>query len=362
MNPQDKVERVLKEIHVAFSKSPTYNGQPDKIIIDRKQFLGLLDRLNNGIYDMMEQYEQTRQSRQNAERAFRRKGDEIIEQANSSADDIYAASVIYTADAIGKIRDLMDQTNDSMNDLFRQFRKDLREQKDLLKSHESELQAQLADLADTKKYLSMIEEMNRERERKNRDLEAEKEVGNQYARSMFHTSMPAADIKVNEAYFEKSGKTAPEERIMETAAAVEKPDIRINTNAAYFKWKAKQNAQSGEEQPQDEPDLSVSAAETAGSGGQAAEGEPGGSHEGMAAGAELNGRSRTETSAPVEDANRPEDDGTEYPNPDFPDEAAILRAVQEDERRAMEDELDEAAHRSKAGTGRILKNIFFGKD
>ena len=91
MNPQDKVERVLKEIHVAFSKSPTYNGQPDKIIIDRKQFLGLLDRLNNGIYDMMEQYEQTRQSRQNAERAFRRKGDEIIEQANSSADDIYAA-------------------------------------------------------------------------------------------------------------------------------------------------------------------------------------------------------------------------------------------------------------------------------
>ena len=75
--------------------------------------------------------------------AVRRKGDEIIEQANSSADDIYAASVIYTADAIGRIRDLMDQTNDSMNDLFRQFRKELKEQKDVLKSHESELQAQL---------------------------------------------------------------------------------------------------------------------------------------------------------------------------------------------------------------------------
>ena len=60
MSPQDKVERVLKEIHVAFSKSETYNGHPDKVIIDRKQFLNLLDRLNQGIYDMMDQYEQTR--------------------------------------------------------------------------------------------------------------------------------------------------------------------------------------------------------------------------------------------------------------------------------------------------------------
>ena len=30
MSPQDKVERVLKEIHVAFSKSETYNGHPDR--------------------------------------------------------------------------------------------------------------------------------------------------------------------------------------------------------------------------------------------------------------------------------------------------------------------------------------------
>ena len=62
MSPQDKVERVLKEIHVAFSKSETYNGHPDKVIIDRKQFLNLLDRLNQGIYDMMDQHEQTMRS------------------------------------------------------------------------------------------------------------------------------------------------------------------------------------------------------------------------------------------------------------------------------------------------------------
>ena len=188
MSPQDKVERVLKEIHVAFSKSETYNGHPDKVIIDRKQFLNLLDRLNQGIYDMMDQYEQTRQSRSNAERAFRKKGDEIIEAANANAEDVYAASVIYTADMIGAIRELMDHTNDSMNDLFLQFRKDLREQKDKLQAHENELQGQLADLTDTKKYLSIIDDINKERARKKRDLDAERETGVQYAKHDLHTA------------------------------------------------------------------------------------------------------------------------------------------------------------------------------
>ena len=194
MSPQDKVERVLKEIHVTFSKSEMMDGHPDKVIIDRKKFLGLLDRLNQGIYDMMDQYEQTRQSRNNAERAFRKKGDEIIEAANANAEDVYAASVIYTADMIGAIRDLMDQTNDSMNDLFMQFKKDLREQKDKLQSHENELQGQLADLADTKKYLSIIDDINRQRARKNRDLEAEKEAGVQYARNMMYIPPSEPDI------------------------------------------------------------------------------------------------------------------------------------------------------------------------
>ena len=257
MSPQDKVERVLKEIHVTFSKSEMMDGHPDKVIIDRKKFLGLLDRLNQGIYDMMDQYEQTRQSRSNAERAFRKKGYEIIEAANANAEDVYAASVIYTADMIGAIRELMDHTNDSMNDLFLQFRKDLREQKDKLQAHENELQGQLADLTDTKKYLSIIDDINKERARKKRDLDAERETGVQYAKNMIYTSLSSPEIKVNEQYFENSGTKKPEDILCEPAPA-EKPDIKINTNAAYFKWRESQNAKAdGQEQTADAADVSV---------------------------------------------------------------------------------------------------------
>lgn len=203
---------------------------------------------------MMDQYEQTRQSRSNAERAFRKKGDEIIEAANANAEDVYAASVIYTADMIGAIRELMDHTNDSMNDLFLQFRKDLREQKDKLQAHENELQGQLADLTDTKKYLSIIDDINKERARKKRDLDAERETGVQYAKNMIYTPPSSPEIKVNEQYFENSGTKKPEDILCEPAPA-EKPDIKINTNAAYFKWRESQNAKAdGQEQTADAAD------------------------------------------------------------------------------------------------------------
>lgn len=311
MSPQDKVERVLKEIHVAFSKSETYNGHPDKVIIDRKQFLNLLDRLNQGIYDMMDQYEQTRQSRSNAERTFRKKGDEIIEAANANAEDVYAASVIYTADMIGAIRELMDHTNDSMNDLFLQFRKDLREQKDKLQAHENELQGQLADLTDTKKYLSIIDDINKERARKKRDLDAERETGVQYAKNMIYTPPSSPEIKVNEQYFENSGTKKPEDILCEPAPA-EKPDIKINTNAAYFKWRESQNAKAdGQEQIADAAD---------GSGGESV-----------------------------------------HPNPEFPDEESIRQAVLADE-FAAEQAQNTARKKEKRDAGSLLKDLIFGKE
>lgn len=223
MSPQDTVERVLKEMHLAFSRSESFQGDPDLIIIDRREFLELLDRLNKGLYDLLEQYEQTQQGRELAERAFRRKGDEIIEQANASAEDVYAASVLYTADAISRIRDLMDQTNDSMNDLFRQFRKDLKQQKEQLKSNEIELQAQLQDMADARKYLRIIEDMNTKRAREKRDLEAEKKEGEKYVRNMIHPSG--------------------------TKPNTEPLDIKVNQNAEYFKWKAQEQGDIPEEVP-----------------------------------------------------------------------------------------------------------------
>ncbi len=378
MSPQDKVERVLKEMHVAFSQSPTYNGQPDRIIMNRREFLLLLDRLNRGIYDMMEQYEQTRQSRANAERSFRRKGNEIIEKANASADDIYAASVIYTADAIGRIRDLMDQTNDSMNDLFRQFRRELREQKDTLRSHESELQAQLADLADTKKYLDLLQDVNRERERKQRREEMEQDSDDRHAYTSYRAAVPAAQVQVNGEYFEKPDAVRPERTEMQVHTAAEAPDIRVNENAAYFKWKEEQEKKKKLAE-------ASSAADSDDNTGETAEKE---ALDGLKQGVRAPEETETVPEAEPSSLFRPEpgegageeqsivnpDGPGEQEEPDFvlpeeeellnsafPDEEAIRQAVLEDERKA-EVKQRETAGRERPRAGGILKTIIFGKD
>ncbi len=319
MSPQDKVERVLKEIHQMFSKSMEIGGMTDKMVVDRAEFMDLIDQLTKGMYELMEQYEQTRQSRLAAERSFRRAGDEIIEQANASAEDVYAASMLYTADTIGKIRALMDEVNDSMSEQFSQFRRDLREQKDLLRAHESELQAQLADLADTRKYLGVLRDINREQERINRDLEAEREMGNQYAQNLFRNAVAGTEEESNAA------GTAP--GATAAMASGEKPEVTVNEDAPYFKWKAQLENELTEAETRGnlDPDERKEAEETKNPAGP-----------------------RRVT--PVE---RPQEE-TKYPRED-----AIYQQVLEDERKQ---EAEEEESSSSIGVGEVVKNLIFGRD
>lgn len=257
MGPQDKVERVLKEIHVLFSKSESYQGKPDKVVVDRRKFLELLDRLNKGIFDMMDTYEHTRESRQRAELAFENKGKEMLADAEEKAEDVYAASVIYTANMLGEVQRLIDQANESINDVFVQFKRELRTQKETVKSNELELQSQLNTLADAKTYQEMLAEVRREQRKQHRmedlakrQLEAE---GPAYIQQGGQIYIPAtsADVKVNEDYFEKQGISAENAKAGYIPApaplAAEKPEVKVNFNSEYFKRKAAAEADALDE-------------------------------------------------------------------------------------------------------------------
>lgn len=270
MSPQDKVERVLKEIHVLFSKSESYQGKPDKVVVDRRKFLELLDRLNKGIFDMMDAYEHTRESRARAELAFENKGKEMVADAEQKADDVYAASVIYTANMLGEVQRLIDQANESINDVFVQFKRELRTQKETVKSNELELQSQLNDLADSKTYQEMLAEVRREQRKQHRmeDLhkrQLEAEAPN-YIQQGGQIYIPAtsADVKVNEEYFEKQGISAENAKAGYIPApaplSMEKPEVKVNLNSEYFKRKAAaERAERGEtgEESGDDLDLEL---------------------------------------------------------------------------------------------------------
>lgn len=257
MSPQDTVERVLKDIHVMFSKCESYDGRPDKVIVDRKRFLELLDKLNRGIFDMMEAYEHTRESRTRAELAFQHKGQEMIDDASQKADDVYAASVIYTANMLGQIQSLIDEANASMSDVFRSFKRELRSQKEIVRSNEMELQAQLHDMADAKVYQNMLEDIRRD-QRKQSDKEQSKrnecqsERTKACAKGRIYTPAVSADIKINESYFEKAGISTEDAKTgyvpSPAPLTTEKPEVKVNLNAEYFKRKAAMEEKAKEEE------------------------------------------------------------------------------------------------------------------
>lgn len=241
MGTQDNIEKVLRSLHVLLSKSEPYGREPNKVVVDKQQMLDLLSQLNKSVYDIMDEYELTKQSRDRAEREFRKRGDEIIWDASRKAEDIYAASVMYTDEALGRVQDIMKETNEAVKKIYEEMDKDLKDHEEMLRKNQLELKSQLQDLVDTEKYLKLIEERNKE-------IKKEKEKGKPLEER--ETSIYAnrqTEIKINQQYFEKMGipldepadnsagkdtKKDPEEK---TAA-----EVMLELDADYFNWKEQQ--------------------------------------------------------------------------------------------------------------------------
>ncbi len=255
MSANDKTEKVLRELHILLSKSEPYKKEPTKVIVDKQKMLDLLSDLNKCIYEIQDEYELTEQSRAHAEREFRKKGDQIVWDASRKAEDVYAASVMYTDDALNRVLEIIHATNESMFSLYDQMNEKIKEQEHLVKSNQLELKSQLQDLSDTEKYLKIIEDRNREIQRQKDAGKPKKTLDNEA--SIYANRR--TEIKVNKDYIRKLGLDPDEVSVDEadTQVKYEKPVINVNPvvntdqkeqeekeaelkadlDAEYFNWK-----------------------------------------------------------------------------------------------------------------------------
>lgn len=199
MSSQDKLEQILREIHIMIAEAMPADPMTNDIIIDKKEIYERLNRLNVAIYEIMDEYELTQQSRDRAERDARKHGDDIVQQADHRAEDVYAASMLYTNDALTRMQYIMQDAIDHFELACNEAKERLMEEKRTVRSNQSELKGQLQDLKDTEKYMHLIEEAN-----KRIDKEREEEqLGRRASRSPYADIKP--EIKVNPAYFERIG-------------------------------------------------------------------------------------------------------------------------------------------------------------
>ena len=232
MSAQDNIEKVLRSLHVLLSKSEPYAKEPSKVIVDKQEMLDLLSQLNKSMYDIMDEYELTKQSRDRAEREFLKKGDEIVWNASRKAEDVYAASVMYTDEALNRVQDIMKEADSSIAEIYSKMNFQLKEEEKRIKHNQLELKSTLQDLLDTEKYLKLIEERNREiRRQKESGKPVEEREQNIYANRQ-------TEIKINQEYFDKMGISLDSEE-EETADVSEasQVDIKVDLDADYFQWK-----------------------------------------------------------------------------------------------------------------------------
>lgn len=214
MSSQDRLENVLRDIHVMISKSETYDT--DRIIVSKQDIFNLIDRLNASIYEIMDEYELTKQSRDRALRENKKEGDKIIWDASRQAEDIYAASVMYTEEALNHLHVMVEEADQTIGDLYKEFQNNMKQQQETIRENQLELKSQLQLLADTEKYLKLIEERNREIERERAEKSGRKTL-DKFGEKL---SVIKPEIKINEEYFRKAG--IPLEKDEETEESDEK--------------------------------------------------------------------------------------------------------------------------------------------
>ena len=206
MGAKDKTEDVLRKIHVYLATAEPYPNSSRRVVVDRQDFLALLKELSVCVGDMMDEYEITQETKEKADRELRRKGEELKSDAKRDAEDIYAASIIYTDQALREIQVSIDRAQKRLTELFDSTRYELDKQRSEAKDNQMELISKMEDLKDTNKYLRLIEDENlRIQKKKERDKKEEEEF------EPDQDQHEGPKITVNMDYLKKMGMAMPGE-------------------------------------------------------------------------------------------------------------------------------------------------------
>lgn len=234
MSAQDRTEQVLRALHVLLSQSRVYDAERGLVIVDKREMIQLFSALNQCIYDIMDEHELTRKGRDEAERQTRKRGEEIITDAAKKAEDVYAASVLYTDEALRLVQDIMQDAADSVKEVCERMEENIQKERERVKKDQLDLKGYLQDLKDTDEYLKLIEDRNKKK--------AKEKLSEVEAETTAYTA-PKPEIRINEDYFREHGLSLEvEEEQPEEKTEYAAPEITVNLDSEYFKWKEQEAA------------------------------------------------------------------------------------------------------------------------
>ena len=157
----DDLEQIMRRIHVLFAKCEPYGDESEnRIIVPKKEVFRLLEQLNYAVVHMMDRYEGTAESRERGLAEYQRKGEKSMEQAQAGADDVYAASLIYTDGMIEELEAVISDAKESLWAEYARMAGRLEEQARILNENQEEIKQQLNSMIQGEKYLRLVEREN----------------------------------------------------------------------------------------------------------------------------------------------------------------------------------------------------------
>lgn len=162
----DKVEEILKEIHVMFAKCDTYHNSPDNVIVSKTEMFDLLTRLSEAIYEVLDQYEATARSRERARLELDRQAAETVARAKLDSDDVHAATLLYTDTMLEDIRQVLAKTKQNVKHEMLEMLASIELQEEGLAQNMESVKSGLTELHDSEMYLEALTKLRKKAEEK----------------------------------------------------------------------------------------------------------------------------------------------------------------------------------------------------
>ena len=204
MSAQGRTEDALRKMHVMLANAEYAPGSHKKVVVDKGAVQDILKELAQCLYEMLDESELTAASRDRADRSQRARADLQKENARKQAQDIYAASVMYSDQALTRIQEIVKRAQSDMERISARIQEDMRNELNTIKDNQYELKGQLQDLDDTEKYLKLIYEENKRIEKEKLTGEFTVEADTPSYKDV------KPEIHVNPAYFSQTETAIPE--------------------------------------------------------------------------------------------------------------------------------------------------------
>lgn len=265
----DRVEEILKKIHVMFAQCPPVEGTPDKVIISKQDMFAVLEELNEAIYAVLDRYEATTRSREKAKLEFDKEAAQMVAKAKSDSDDVHAATLLYTDRMLGDVRNILEDTKQDVRNKLIELMAAIEHEQETLDANKEGVKDELRNLHDGERYLQVLTEI-REKEQYQKKTDGEDEIipeEKKTAEVRIKVNKPGENTGVTMSSKHEwknrkktGGKTEEDDGPIQLEHPLddENPTPKgtvftkddFNLDAEYEQWKSEQEGTSAEEEPQ----------------------------------------------------------------------------------------------------------------